>query len=69
MPSPSQSLTASSVTPRESGKSFGERERAVGLLQIEGQLAAVRFGHQQVRQAVAVDIGPQDAAVGLGGFG
>ena len=44
-------------------KFFRLGERTVRLLQINRELAALRLGHEQIRQPVAVDIGPQLAAL------
>ena len=52
----------------EAGKFFRRRERAVGLLQINRELAAFRLGHEQVGAAVAVHVRPQNAALGGVGF-
>ncbi len=50
------------------GKSLWLGERAIGLLQVERDFSALRFGPEKVRKAVAVHVGPQQAAPWLVGF-
>src|SRR5258705_8082026 len=49
-------------------ESFGGGERAVLLLQENRELAAFGFRDEQIGQAIAVYVSPQQAALGLVGF-
>src|SRR5439155_15453304 len=46
----------------QSRKDFRGSQRAILLLQEEGNLAAFRLGHQQIRQAITVHIRPEQTA-------
>ena len=49
---------------RQGGEGLRGSQRAVRLLEIDGKLAALRLGDEQVGQAVAVDIGPAAGRAG-----
>ena len=49
---------------RQSGESLWGGKGAVRLLEADGNLAAIGLGDEQIGQAVAIDIGPQQAAAG-----
>ena len=51
----------------EAGEFFRRGEGAIRLLEIDGELAGFRFGYEEIGAAIAIDIRPEDAA--LGGFG
>ena len=49
---------------RQRGESHWGGKGAVRLLEVDGNLAAIGLGDQQIGQAIAIDIGPQQAAAG-----
>ena len=54
--------------PASVGKVLAEASEPSFCCRINGDLAALRFGHEQIGQAVAIDVGPEQAAAGFVGF-